>query len=180
VKYAALLTLAPLVAACTGHFDDPSGPAVIQGPPPVSAGDGSSSPPLADAGAGPSGGQADASTTSPAPDSSASDSPSDAPATIDDSDASCETNVDSYGYTQCTCLPGPIATASAVASCSGFDCCVRYGPDSGLAAGFGNPSLSSGLCACYSSADIAAIRGSAVSCHDFANGGVGTIVSSCP
>lgn len=180
MKYAVVLILAPLVSACTGHFDDPGDPLVVQSPPPMSTGDGGSSPPLVDAGAGSSAGEAEGSTTSAPPDASPSDSPSDAAATIDDNDASCETNVDSYGYTQCTCLQGPVATASPVASCSGFDCCVRYGPDSGLAAGFGNPSLSSGLCACYSSADITAIRGSMVSCQNFANGGVGMIVSSCP
>lgn len=70
--------------------------------------------------------------------------------------------------------------ANAVASCTGFDCCVRYGPDSGLMQGFGDQSLSSNLCACYSSADIAAIYGASVTCQHFAGGGGAMIVKSCP
>jgi hypothetical protein len=97
----------------------------------------------------------------------------------DDGGSSCQTSIDSYGNTQCACLQGQVAASNAVASCTGYDCCVRYAPDSGLAEGFGNPTQSSGLCACYSSADIAATLGGPVSCDDFANG-EGNVVSSCP
>jgi hypothetical protein len=113
------------------------------------------------------------------PDSSTPDSSSDPP-TTSDGGISCQTTMDSYGYTQCACQPGAAVTSGAVAACTGFDCCVRYGPDSGLAEGFGNPSLGSDLCACYSSADIAAILGAPVTCNAFASNGVGKIVSSCP
>ncbi len=46
--------------------------------------------------------------------------------------------------------------------------------------GFGDQSLSSNLCACYSSADIAAIYGASVTCQHFAGGGGVKIVKSCP
>ena len=51
---------------------------------------------------------------------------------------------------------------------------------SGLMQGFGDQTLSSNLCACYSSADIAAIYGASVTCQHFAGGGGATIVKSCP
>jgi hypothetical protein len=88
--------------------------------------------------------------------------------------------MDSYGYAQCSCLEGPVETYRAVPACTGYDCCVRFAPDSGLMAGFGNPILSSNLCACYSSADIAVIVGGSVTCSQFANIGVGKVVPSCP
>jgi hypothetical protein len=69
---------------------------------------------------------------------------------------------------------------AAVESCTGYACCVSYGADSGLAAGFGDPTLSSGLCGCFQSADIAAILGADASCADFANDGVGSVVKTCP
>lgn len=93
----------------------------------------------------------------------------------------CGTSMDSYGYTRCACSPGPSApVANALAKCVGYDCCVRYAGDSGLAEGFGNPTLSSNLCACFSSADIAAVLGVTTTCQDFARGSAGTVTSSCP
>jgi len=109
----------------------------------------------------------------------ASDDSPGAPPLASDAAVSCQTTTDSYGYTQCACLQGALATSHPVAACTGYDCCVQYGPDSGLAVGFGNPSLSAGLCACYSSADIAAILGASLSCRDFANDGNAMVVSSC-
>jgi hypothetical protein len=93
---------------------------------------------------------------------------------------SCETSMDSYGYMRCACLAGQADPANAVAACTGYDCCVRYRPDSGLAEGFGNPSASSNLCACYAAADIAALFGAPTTCQRFAGGSHGTIVQSCP
>lgn len=93
---------------------------------------------------------------------------------------SCQTTMDANGFMRCSCLAGMAPSANAVASCTGYDCCVRYGPDSGLTEGFGDQSLSSNLCACYSSADIAAIYGASVTCQHFAGGGGAMIVKSCP
>jgi hypothetical protein len=93
---------------------------------------------------------------------------------------SCETTMDANGFMRCSCLAGTAPSANAVASCTGYDCCVRYGADSGLMEGFGNPGLSSNLCACYSSADIAAIYGASVTCQRFTAGGGAAIVKSCP
>jgi hypothetical protein len=97
-----------------------------------------------------------------------------------DAGMSCQTTRDANGFMRCSCLAGMAPSANAVASCTGYDCCVRYGPDSGLMEGFGDQSLSSNLCACYSSADIAAIYGASVTCQHFAGGGGGMIVKSCP
>jgi hypothetical protein len=93
---------------------------------------------------------------------------------------SCETTMDGAGNAQCSCLAGTAPSANAVASCAGYDCCVRYAADSGLMEGFGNPSLSSNLCACYSAAGIAAIYGATITCQRFASGAGATIVKSCP
>jgi hypothetical protein len=93
---------------------------------------------------------------------------------------SCQTTMDANGFTRCSCLAGMAPSANAVASCTGYDCCVRYAPDSGLMEGFGDQGLSSNLCACYSSADIAAIYGASVTCQRFAGGGGATIVKGCP
>jgi hypothetical protein len=97
-----------------------------------------------------------------------------------DAGYSCETTMDSAGNAQCSCLAGTAPSANAVASCAGYDCCVRYAADSGLMEGFGNPSLSSNLCACYSAAGIAAVYGAAVTCQRFAGGAGATILKSCP
>jgi hypothetical protein len=108
---------------------------------------------------------------------------SDAPAPVAeaaDAGMSCQTTMDANGFMRCSCLAGMAASANAVASCTGYDCCVRYAPDSGLMQGFGDQTLSSNLCACYSSADIAAIYGTSVTCQHFAGGGGAMIVKSCP
>jgi hypothetical protein len=97
-----------------------------------------------------------------------------------DGGRSCETTMDSYGYTRCSCLAGMAPAANTVASCPNYDCCVRYAGDSGLAEGFGNPGLSSNLCACYMADDIAAIYGATVTCQHFAGGAGAMIVKSCP
>jgi hypothetical protein len=97
-----------------------------------------------------------------------------------DAGMSCETTMDANGFMRCSCLAGMAPSANAIASCTGYDCCVRYGPDSGLTQGFGDQTLSSNLCACYSSADIAAIYGATVTCQHFAGGGGATVVKSCP
>ena len=97
-----------------------------------------------------------------------------------DAGMSCQTTMDANGFTRCSCLAGTAPSANAVASCTGYDCCVRYAPDSGLMQGFGDQTLSSNLCACYSSADIAAIYGASVTCQRFAGGGGAMIVKSCP
>jgi hypothetical protein len=124
--------------------------------------------------------------SSPSPSSSSSSSSSpDAATPVDSSSGGggsvCATSVDSYGLTRCACFPGSVETTNTVATCSGYDCCVRYASDSGLAEGFGNPLLSSGLCACYSSADITAMLGASATCKSFAGGSSDrTIVQSCP
>ncbi len=97
-----------------------------------------------------------------------------------DAGMSCQTTMDANGFMRCSCLAGMAANANAVASCAGYDCCVRYGPDSGLMEGFGDQSLSSKLCACYSSADNAANYGASATCQHFAGGGGAMIVKSCP
>jgi hypothetical protein len=96
-----------------------------------------------------------------------------------DAGMSCQTTMDANGFLRCSCLAGMAPSANAVASCTGYDCCMRYGPDSGLLEGFGDQSLSSNLCACYSSADIAAIYGASETCQHFAGGGA-KVVKSCP
>jgi hypothetical protein len=185
LKYASIMLVPSLVLACTGEFGDPSAPVAPPGSP-SAAPEGGSSSPLVDASS--SAEEADTASASDPADSS-SDSPSGAPAddagpsgtpAATDGGAFCETTMDSYGYTQCACMQGPAAVSHPVAACAGYDCCVQYGPDSGLASGFGNPAISSDLCACYSSADIAATLGASVSCQDFANDGNTMIVSSCP
>jgi hypothetical protein len=97
-----------------------------------------------------------------------------------DAGMSCQTTMDANGFMRCSCLAGTAPSANAVASCTGYDCCVRYAPDSGLMEGFGDQTLSSNLCACYSSADIAAIYGATVTCQHFAGGSGAMIVKSCP
>ncbi len=97
-----------------------------------------------------------------------------------DAGMSCQTTMDANGFMRCSCLAGMAPNANAVASCAGYDCCMRYGADSGLMEGFGDQSLSSNLCACYSSADIAAIYGASATCQHFAGGGGAMIVKSCP
>jgi hypothetical protein len=97
-----------------------------------------------------------------------------------DAGMSCQTTMGANGFMRCSCLAGMAPSANAVASCTGYDCCMRYGPDSGLMEGFGDQSLSSNLCACYSSADIAAIYGASVTCQHFAGSGGAMIVKSCP
>jgi hypothetical protein len=109
-----------------------------------------------------------------------SDATTPVPAEGAEAGMSCQTTMDANGFMRCSCLAGMAPSANAVASCSGYDCCVRYGPDSGLMQGFGDQSLSSNLCACYSSADIAAIYGASVTCQHFAGGGGAMIVKSCP
>jgi hypothetical protein len=105
----------------------------------------------------------------------------DAPAAFADASARCQTSVDSYGFTRCVCAPGVAALGDAgVSACSGYDCCVAYAADSGLAAGFGDPALSSGLCACFHAGDIAAVLGATATCSDFAHDGVGNVVKGCP
>lgn len=96
-----------------------------------------------------------------------------------DAGMSCQTTMDANGFLRCSCLAGTAPSANAVASCTGYDCCMRYGPDSGLLEGFGDQSLSSNLCACYASADIAAIYGASMTCQHFAGGGA-KVVKSCP
>jgi hypothetical protein len=91
--------------------------------------------------------------------------------------------MDSYGYARCVCSPGSSVLGEAgVASCVNYDCCLSYGPDSGVSVGFAEPSATSGLCACFTSADIAAVSGVSTTCNDFVNhgGGVGKVVQSCP
>jgi hypothetical protein len=173
MRLANAAVLLSLALACTGQFGDPSG---STGPPSSSARSFDGGTSVAADGSLPA-----AEASLPAGDDAASspDSAATAPVLSEaDGGETCETSKDSYGYTQCTCMPGAEATSSAVAACTGYDCCVSYAPDSGLAEGFGNPALSSNLCACYSSADIAAILGAPTACQGFA--GDGTVVSSCP
>jgi len=106
---------------------------------------------------------------------------SDGAAVFADASAPCQTNVDSYGFTRCTCAPGVAALGNAaVSSCSGYDCCVAYAADSGLAVGFGDPALTAGLCACFHADDIAAILGTTATCNELARDGVGKVVKACP
>jgi hypothetical protein len=97
-----------------------------------------------------------------------------------DGGMSCQTTMDANGFMRCSCLAGMAPSANAVASCTGYDCCVRYAPDSGLTQGFGDQTLSSNLCACYSSADIAAIYGASMTCQHFAGGGGAMVAKGCP
>jgi hypothetical protein len=180
---AGLALVGALAAACTGSFDGGGGPAAGGSGDDGAAGrvsspvDGS----IDDAGNGSAGDPADGG-GAPADAPNAANPPTDAavvPAT--DGGVVCQTTIDSYGYTRCTCATGVAALGDAgVASCAGFDCCVRYGADSGLAAGFGDPALSSGLCGCFQSADIAALLGANASCQNFASDGVGKVVTTCP
>jgi hypothetical protein len=121
------------------------------------------------------------------PDDASAGSDADPPATAFDGDggAPCETVMDSYGYARCICTPGAsVPVEAGVASCMNYDCCVSYGGDSGVALGFANPATTSGLCACFTSADIAAVSGVSTTCNDFVNhgggGGVSKVVPSCP
>ena len=171
-----VLTVA-LAFGCVGQFGDPGGSEPTSLPPssPLEGGaspeiDGSSVPSGEEAGEPDPSSGADASpdTTDAAPDSGP------------EANGPCETSTDGYGYARCSCMPGAsVPAAAAVATCAGYDCCLRYAPDSGLSVGFGNPTLSSNLCACFSSADIAALLGAPATCKAFA-AGEGTVVSSCP
>lgn len=119
------------------------------------------------------------------PDDASMESATDPPTTSFDADGGppCETVMDSYGYARCICSPGSSFAAEAgVGSCMNYDCCVSYPGDSGVALGFANPATTSGLCACFLSADITAVSGVSTTCNDFVNhgGGVGKVVSSCP
>jgi hypothetical protein len=121
----------------------------------------------------------------PVPDEASAESAADSPAPVlvGDGGAPCETVMDSYGFARCVCSPGPSFPAEAgVASCMNYDCCVSYGADSGVELGFAEPAMTSGLCACFTSADIAAVSGVSTTCNDFVNhgGGVGKVVPSCP
>jgi hypothetical protein len=179
MRLASVSVVLPLALACTGQFGDPAGSAA-----PTGSSQGSSD------GGGPSAGGSPPVGDGEAPSSAASPPVGDAEAPLSDSAATstvpseadggetCQTSIGSYGYTQCACLQGSAATSNVVAACTGYDCCVRYAPGSGLAEGFGNPALSSDLCACYSSAEIVAIFGGPTTCQAFA--GDGTVVSSCP
>jgi hypothetical protein len=161
-----LLAIAAVLAAgCTGTIDDGG---VIQ-----RRGDGTDASSQAP-------GQQDAASAGSDVDSATTPIGDSAPPEITgDGGVVCQTSVDSYGYTRCTCADGVAALGdAAVASCTG-DCCVLYGADSGLAAGFGNPTLSSDLCACFQAADIAAMLGTSATCRSFANDGVGSVVKSC-
>jgi hypothetical protein len=181
MKRAIAMALAgAIAAACTGTIDDGGGLA--------SGGGDAAAPDAWRAADGPTGGGGDAA-VDPTDGPGASDDGASAPSS-DGATASvdaggtgvvCQTSVDSYGYMRCTCAQGVAALGDAgVASCAGFPCCVRYGADSGLAAGFGDPALSSGLCGCFQSADITAILGASATCGNFANDGVGVVVPSCP
>lgn len=167
---AGLALVAAIVAGCTGTFDEGGGP--------VSSG-GDASSEVSSTADGSFHGGSDSST----PPTDGSVASTDAPATGASLDGglACQTSVDSYGYTRCTCAEGVTAIGDAgVASCTGFPCCVSYGGDSGLAAGFGDPTLSSGLCGCFQSEDIAALLGAEATCAQFANDGVGSVVATCP
>ncbi len=180
------VALACLVGvACNGEFTTTD----VSGSP---SGSSSGSPPAAPPGGSSGSGGATASTDGGAPaesgavpDEASAESGADSAATGLDGDggAPCETVTDSLGYTRCICAPGAGFLGDAgVASCGTYDCCVSYGADSGVAVGFANPDQTSGLCACFTSADIAAVSGVSTSCSDFVNhgGGVGKVVPSCP
>jgi hypothetical protein len=167
---AGLALVAAIAAGCTGTFDGDGGLA-------SSAGDASSE--ASSAADGSFRGGSDASAQSNDGSVASTDAPPTGAAL--DGGLACQTSVDSYGYTRCTCAEGVTALGDAgVASCTGYACCVSYGGDSGLAAGFGDPTLSSGLCGCFQSADVAALLGADVSCAEFANDGVGSLVAACP
>jgi hypothetical protein len=160
--------VALLLTACTGTFDGGSDDGGTASP----SGDASSSESSSGDGSelGPDAVPGDGATVS-----------TDAPAAFPDASAPCQTSVDSNGFTRCTCAPGVAALGdAAVSACSGYDCCVAYAADSGLAAGFGDPALSSGLCACFHADDIAALLGTTATCSSFARDGVGTVVKGCP
>jgi hypothetical protein len=165
--------VALLLTACTGTFD--GGPAAPWGD---ASSPGSSSGRPSDGG----GGGLDAEPGDGAVVSAdAPQASTDAPAGFADASAPCQTSVDSYGFTRCACAPNVAALGdAAVSACSGYDCCVAYAADSGLAAGFGDPALSSGLCACFHADDIAAVLGATATCSAFARDGVGTVVKACP
>jgi hypothetical protein len=117
------------------------------------------------------------------PDEASAESSADSTSAGTDGGAPCGAVMDSYGYTRCICSPGSSGLGEAGrASCVGYDCCVRYPPDSGVSLGFANPALTAGLCACFTSGDLTAVSGVSTTCADFVGhgGGVGTVVSSCP
>lgn len=183
---AGFVLIAAVAVACTGTIDDggdlDAGGGVGVGP---GAGDASTawSPDGAARGSSDSAVPSSDGTGGGAPADASSGSTPEGGIVVNASDGGvvCQTSVDSYGYTRCTCAPGVGAVGdAAVASCAGYACCVRYGGDSGLAAGFGDPALSSGLCGCFQSDDITAILGASASCQSFANDGVGDVVPSCP
>jgi hypothetical protein len=178
MRTADLALAALLFTACNGTFD---------GSPPAASSDDASS---SGSSSGSSPGSSSASSGGPSdggergPDAEPGDGAvgsTDAPAVFADASAPCQTSVDGYGFTRCVCAPNVAALGdAAVSACSGYDCCVAYGADSGLAAGFGDPSLSSGLCACFHADDIAAVLGATATCGDFARDGVGNVVKGCP
>jgi hypothetical protein len=174
MRTADVALVALLVTACNGTFD--GGPAA---PSDDASSSGSSS---GSSSASSSGGPSDGGGR--APDAAPSDGAvvsTDAPATFADASAPCQTSVDSHGFTRCMCAPNVAALGDAAAStCAGYDCCVAYAADSGLAAGFGDPAMSSGLCACFHADDIAALLGATATCSDFARDGVGNVVKGCP
>jgi hypothetical protein len=163
--------VALLLTACTGTFDGGSADGGAAAP----SGDASSSE---SSSGGPFDGSGLGLDAKPSDDAAVS---TDAPAAFSDASAPCQTSVDSNGFTRCACAPNVAALGdAAVSACSGYDCCVAYAADSGLAAGFGDPALSSGLCACFHAADIAALLGATATCSEFARDGVGKVVKGCP
>jgi hypothetical protein len=174
MRTAGVSLVALLFAACTGTFDGgTAAPSVDASSSGWSSGSSSGSP--SDGGvrgldAEPSDGVV-----------VSADASADAPAALEDASAPCQTSVDSYGFTRCVCAPNVTALGDAgVSACAGYDCCVAYAADSGLAAGFGDPALSSGLCACFHADDMAAVLGATATCSDFARDGVGKVVKGCP
>jgi hypothetical protein len=170
-----------MAVGCTGHIGDSNSPGYTLGAPSSSS----------EGGGG--GGAPDASKESSCPtegcgtvvptDDGGDDTTSDSGTSSGSASAggTCGASMDSYGYTRCACSTEATTLAGdTIAKCTGYDCCVRYGPDSGLTEGFGNPTLSSNLCACFSSADITAMLGAPATCQQFAGGGGATIASSCP
>lgn len=187
------VALACLVGvACNGEFTTTD----VSGRPSGSSSGSSGAvmPPSGSSGSSGSGGSSGGTTSSggglppgagTVPDDASAESATDPPTTGFDGDGGppCETVTDSYGYARCICSPGSSFPAEAgVASCASYDCCVSYPADSGVALGFANPDTTSGLCACFTSADIAAVSGVSTTCNDFVNhgGGVGKVVPSCP
>jgi hypothetical protein len=156
--------------ACTGQI---LGGSVSDSTSPMASQDGSSGGSVrSDAGA-------DGSPVAPGWDDAQAESSGDSAAASSDASEPCETVVDSHGNARCVCSAGSHGLANGVASCAGYDCCASYGADSGVSLGFANPALTDGLCACFTSADLAAITGVSTTCADFV-GNAGTVVPHCP